>query len=117
MVRPRMRWFQLFVDRVTGRMKGDGASGLRRRDHIRHALALRVTLRCASWPNFREAWTGELSDAGLSIEIDAPAIVGEAIELSVAHPDGRYLTLEGTVASVAPKVLGVKLAALAGEAA
>ncbi len=119
-----LKW-QVFVDKLSGNRVDPHAAGPRRRESERYPYGIEVRARCASWPKGVDVVTGDVSDGGLYVPVDAPAKVGEAIELEFSLPDGEVLYLVGAVARVvgaqqaaaenrSPGV-GVRLGSLSGE--
>jgi actin-like ATPase involved in cell morphogenesis/Tfp pilus assembly protein PilZ len=102
-----LRWWQVFVDKLTRKAKDDAAVGPRRRAEVRYAYQTKIEAKCSSWPSFRALFTGDVSAHGLFVPTTAEAKVGERIEVKITLPDGTEVTVTGTVVSrVGPATSG-----------
>lgn len=102
-----MRWWRVFLDKVTGKAQHDPVFGPRRRAHPRYPYRIRVMLRCSSWPAYFPAQTIEVGAGGLYLETREPTQVSDSAE--VRFPGGPTLT--GKVVSV----LGAEQASATGK--
>ena len=120
-----MRWWRVFINKLTG--KRDEPEGVipRRRQAERFSFATSISAKCASWPNFVDMFTGDVSEGGLFVPTDESAKVGEEIELELTLPNQSTLTLKGKVVNVIaasatgngkPAGLGVEIEPLEGVA-
>ncbi len=115
-----MRWWHLFVDKLTRRSKDAGVLGPRRRAEVRYLYQASIEAKCSSWPSFSRLFTGDVSAHGMYVPTDQQAKIGEDIVVKLTLPDGQVVDVTGTVVAVIagelaaragkPPGLGVKLA-------
>ena len=118
-----MRWWRVFIDKITGRSSElPELSGPRRREATRYNFKAKLTVKCASWPKFLELCSSDLSRSGLYIPTDHDAQLGEHIEVEFTLPDDTTLLRAGTVvhaglrsADDSQPGLGIQLLDLEGE--
>jgi actin-like ATPase involved in cell morphogenesis/Tfp pilus assembly protein PilZ len=105
-----VRWWRVFIDKLTGRSPDDAAPvGPRRRKAVRYDYEVKLQARCSSWPRFVELFTGDVSSGGLYVPSDQQARVGEEVEVTLELPDGATLPLTGTVVNVIDATVAARL--------
>ncbi len=107
-----MRWWQVFVDKLSRRSRDEGVLGPRRRAEVRYLYQASIEAKCGSWPSFERLFTGDVSAHGMYVPTDHQAKVGEKIELKLTLPDGQVVPITGHVVAV----IAGELAARAGKA-
>ncbi len=95
-----MRWWRVFIDKLTGKPSDPGVVGPRRRKHERYEFETKLSAKCSSWPKFAELFTSDVSAGGLYIPSDNLADVGEWVEVALELPNGGMLPLTGTVVNI-----------------
>lgn len=120
-----MRWWRVFIDKLTGKKKKPGVVGPRRRKSPRYPYEITLTAKCSSWPKFVELFSGDVSAGGLFVPTDQEATVGEGVEIELTLPDGGKVPVTGqvvnlidaeTAARFGKKAgLGISLDALEGD--
>lgn len=70
------------------------------REHTRYAVELAVRMKCATWADYLDLHTGNLSRGGLFVPSKVSAPVGTALVVELALPNGKVVTLHGEVAHV-----------------
>lgn len=96
-----MRWWRLFIDRITGKQSEEStAQGPRRRKAERYDYQVKVTAKCSSWPKFVELFTGDVSRGGLFVPTEEVAQIGEGVEVDLTLPDGSTFAVTGKVVNV-----------------
>ena len=119
-----MRWWRVFIDRITGRSGNDLAhpTGPRRRKTTRYGFQIELAIKCSSWPHFIDLYTGDVSQSGAFVPTDETAHVGENVDVTLHLPDASEILLTGTVVNVvtggAPDRqpgLGIHFNALGGD--
>jgi len=92
------------------------------REHTRYAVELAVRMKCATWADYLELHTSNLSRGGLFVPSRMSAPVGTALTVELALPDGKRIELRGEVAHVSDGAggqaagMGVMFAGLGAEA-
>lgn len=120
-----MRWWRRF-DAGNSTAPGEAPAEARRRGSERVGGVLRVAVRCASWPDLANLFTGNLSEDGLFVRSHEPPAVAEHVQLDLALPSGATLALTGRVVNVVTPAdaaargvaagMGIKLDPMVGEA-
>ena len=120
-----VRWWRLFIDKLTGSNKAAGVVGHRRRKSQRYPYEVQLTAKCSSWPKLIDLFTDDVSEGGLFIPTEASAEVGEEVQVTLSLPAGDPMQLAGTVVRVISSEraaefgkrggLGVALAQLEGD--
>jgi actin-like ATPase involved in cell morphogenesis/Tfp pilus assembly protein PilZ len=95
-----VRWWQVFVDKLSRRSRDDGVLGPRRRAEVRYLYQTSIEAKCSSWPSFDRLFTGDVSAHGMYVPTDHQAKVGEKIELKLTLPDGQVVPMTGQVVAV-----------------
>ena len=67
------------------------------RKHTRIEYEEPVRARCASWPDFLQLYTENISHGGLFIRHDEPPEDGTELVVEIEMPDGSMLKLEARV--------------------
>jgi uncharacterized protein (TIGR02266 family) len=95
-----VRWWRVFLDKITGKHNDQEGVAPRRREAERFNYEARLSVKCASWPEVQELFTGDISAGGMYIPTTREAMVGDRIELSMQLPNGAPFPLAGTVVNV-----------------
>lgn len=95
-----MRWWRVFIDKLSGKDTEESEVEGRRRRHERYGYEVKLAAKCSSWPKFVELFTGDLSEGGLFVPTEEDAEVGEAVQLDLTLPNGTTVALTGQVANV-----------------
>ncbi len=122
-----MRWWRLFIDKLTGRSSElQDVGGPRRRRAIRYDYQVELSAKCESWPEFLALFASDVSRGGLFIPTTEKAKPGERVQVELDLPDGSSLALTGTVVNILGELeanatgrepgLGVELHEPIGEA-
>ncbi len=121
-----MRWWRVFIDKLTGKKKKPGVVGPRRRKSPRYPYEITLTAKCSSWPKFVELFSGDVSAGGLFVPTGQEAKVGEEVEIELTLPDGGKVPVTGVVVNIISADhaaqfgkkpgLGIALDALEGDA-
>ena len=96
----RLRWWRVFLDKLTGKHADHEGVGPRRREAERYKYEAKLAVKCASWPDVLDLFTGDISETGMFIPTARDAMVGDRIELDIELPDGSAFPLVGTVVNV-----------------
>jgi len=90
------------------------------REHTRYAVELSVRMKCATWADYLDLHTSNLSRGGLFVPSKMSAPVGTALAIELALPNGKVVKLHGEVAHVigtpGAEGLGVMVASVDAEA-
>ena len=90
------------------------------REHTRYAVELAVRMKCATWADYLDLHTGNLSRGGLFVPSKVSAPVGTALVVELALPNGKVVTLHGEVAHVVgtpgSEGMGIMFASVDAEA-
>ena len=70
------------------------------REHTRYPVELAVRMRCASWSDYLELYSGNLSRGGLFVGSAVSAPIGTEVAVELALPDGRALKMRAEVVHV-----------------
>ncbi|HXU74216.1 MAG TPA: PilZ domain-containing protein [Polyangia bacterium] len=73
------------------------------REHTRYPVELAVRMKCATWADYLELHTSNLSRGGLFVPSVMSAPVGTEIAIELALPNGATVKLRGEIVHVAEK--------------
>ncbi len=92
------------------------------REHTRYAVELAIRMKCATWADYLELHTSNLSRGGLFVPSQLAAPVGAELAIELTLPNGALVRLRGEVAHVTaagegqPAGLGVMFVGVDDEA-
>lgn len=96
-----MRWWRVFLDKLTGRGEEiAGPVGPRRRNAERFDVELAIEANCDSWGGFVSLMTGDVSATGLFVPTERAAAIGEPITVRLSLPEGIEFELKGAVVRI-----------------
>ena len=84
------------LQRTLGKVKDD-----ERRTEQRLEAKLDVEVPMATWDQFRQVYTTNISKGGLLFALESPATVASTMQLTLTLPDGKRVTIDSDVRHVA----------------